>query len=155
MRASCGVVHSRYSPPYAPLESLALVRSSRVLVLFYFSKLSIYAISPIRSGREGNNWCRVQPISNLIRENCDFREVNLVFDELVSAALLGVAQTAVFALVADFVVVFVLIFVIELTVFATAVSFVYSVPVLFFLSAIEFAYRVLLAIVNRFSDLRV
>ena len=78
-----------------------------------------------------------------------------MFDELVSASLLGVAQTAVFALVADFVVVFVLIFVIELTVFATAVSFVYSVPVLFFLFPIEFAYRVLLAIVNRFIDLRV
>ena len=55
-----------------------------------------------------------------------------MFDELVSAALLGVAQTAVFALVADFVVVVVLIFVFELTVFAIAVVFVYSVLVLFF-----------------------
>ena len=78
-----------------------------------------------------------------------------MFDELVSAALLGVAQTAVLALVADFVVVFALIFVIELVVFATAVSFVYSVPALIFFSAIEFAYRVLLAIVNRFTDPRV
>ena len=78
-----------------------------------------------------------------------------MFNELVSAALLGVAQTAVLALVADFVVVFALIFVIECVVFATDISFVYSVPALVFLSAIEFVYRVLLAIVNRYTNFRV
>ena len=78
-----------------------------------------------------------------------------MFDELVSAALLDVAQAAALALVFDFVVVSALIFVIELVVFATAVSFVYSVPAVIFLSITEFVYRILRAIVNRFTDLRV
>ena len=72
----------------------------------------------------------------------------------MSAAIFGVAQTAVFALILDFARVFGLIFVILAVLFGTAVSLVYSVPSLVLLSAIEFAYRVLVALWNRATAFR-
>ena len=69
-----------------------------------------------------------------------------MLDEFVSAAIFGIAQAAVLALVFDSVVVLALWFVSASVLFASVLSLVYVLPALVFGSAIEFVFRVLVAI---------